>query len=193
MGSIWQGVAARDRVWGTAGEMTDIPIEGFCDEGFARVRAAFEENFALDLELGACFALAVEGELVVDLWAGYADPQRTRRWQEDTIAPIYSSAKIPLALCGLMILDRGLIELDAPVARYWPEFAAAGKSEVLVRHIFCHSSGVGGFDPPYSWSIVTDWDDAVAQLASQAPWWEPGTQTRYHGVTFHYLIGELIL
>jgi len=170
----------------------DIRIDGFCDERFASVGASFEENFELGLELGASFALAIEGELVVDLWAGHVDLARTRPWQEDSIAWVYSSSKIPVALCGLMLLDRGLIELDAPVARYWPEFAAAGKSGVCVRHLFCHSSGVAGFDPPFSWADVTDWDHAVSRLAAQAPWWEPGTQTGYHGLTFHYLIGELI-
>lgn len=172
--------------------MGDIEIDGFCDERFASVRASFEENFSLGLELGASFALAIDGEFVVDLWAGHANLARTRPWQEDSIAWVYSSSKIPVALCGLMLLDRGLIELDAPVARYWPEFAAAGKSEVRVRHIFCHSSGVAGLDPPFSWADVTDWDHIVSRLAAQAPWWEPGTQTGYHGLTFHYLIGELI-
>ncbi len=94
--------------------MSEIRINGFCDERFASIRAAFEKNLRLDLELGATFALAIEGEFVVDLWAGYADRDRTRPWQEETIIGVSSSAKIPTALCGLMILDRGLIELDAP-------------------------------------------------------------------------------
>jgi CubicO group peptidase (beta-lactamase class C family) len=172
--------------------MADVQIDGFCDERFAAVRAAFEENFALDLELGATFALAIEGEFVVDLWAGHADRGRTRPWQEDTIVGVYSSAKIATALCGLMVLDRGLIELDAPVARYWPEFAAAGKSEIPVRLLFCHASGVAGFDPPITLADLTDWDRVVSRLAAQAPWWEPGTVSGYHGFTFSFLIGELI-
>lgn len=172
--------------------MPGTPINGFCDERFASVRSAFEKNFALDLELGASFALAIEGEFVVDLWAGFADTDRTRPWREDTIVGVSSSAKVPTAICGLMVLDRGLIDLDAPVAKYWPEFAAAGKEKVLVRHVFCHASGVAGFDPPTIWSDLLDWDAAVAKLAAQAPWWEPGTASGYHALTFMFLIGELV-
>lgn len=172
--------------------MSEIQINGFCDERFASVRAAFEKNLRLDLELGTTFALAIEGEFVVDLWAGYADVDRSRLWQEDSIVTVSSSAKVPTALCGLMILDRGLIDLDAPVARYWPEFAAAGKANLPVRYLFCHASGVAGFDPPVSWSDLADWDVAVSRLAAQAPWWEPGTASGYHAFTFSFLIGELI-
>ena len=172
--------------------MSEIRINGFCDERFASVRAAFEKNLRLDLELGTTFALAIEGEFVVDLWAGYADIDRSRPWQEDTVVGVASSAKIPVALCGLMILDRGLIELDAPVAKYWPEFAAAGKANLPVRYLFCHASGVAGFDPPVNWRDLADWDVAVSRLAAQAPWWEPGTASGYHGFTFNFLIGELV-
>ena len=172
--------------------MGEIQINGFCDEKFASVRAAFEKNFKLDLELGATFAVAIEGEFVVDLWAGHADEGRTRPWQEDTIVGVASSAKIPTALCGLMILDRGLIDLDAPVARYWPEFAAAGKADLPVRYLFCHASGMAGIDPPVTWRDLADWDVAVSKLAAQAPWWEPGTASGYHAFTFNLLIGELI-
>jgi CubicO group peptidase (beta-lactamase class C family) len=172
--------------------MSEVQINGFCDERFASVGAAFEKNFRLDLELGATFAVAVQGEFVVDLWAGYSDQDRARPWQEDTIVGVSSSSKVVTALCGLMILDRGLIDLDAPVARYWPEFAAAGKANIPVRYLFCHASGVAGWDPPVSWKDLTDWDGAVSRLASQAPWWEPGTVSGYHAMTFNFLIGELI-
>jgi CubicO group peptidase (beta-lactamase class C family) len=172
--------------------MGDVQINGFCDERFASVRAAFENNFELGLELGATFALAIEGEIVVDLWAGHADMGRTRPWQEDTIAPVYSTAKTVTALCGLMILDRGLIDLDAPVARYWPEFAAAGKADIPVRYLFCHASGVAGLDPPITPAVLVDWDLVVSKLAAQAPWWEPGTRSGYHAFTFPILIGELV-
>lgn len=172
--------------------MSDAEIHGFCDERFAPVRAAFEENFELGLELGATFALAIEGEFVVDLWAGHADVARTLPWQEDTIAAVYSTGKTVSSLCGLIALDRGLFELDQPVARYWPEFAAAGKSQIPVRQLFCHASGVAGLDLPITKQDLTDWDRAVAKLAAQAPWWEPGTVSGYHGVSFSFLIGELI-
>jgi CubicO group peptidase (beta-lactamase class C family) len=172
--------------------MSDVPINGFCDERFASVRAAFEKNFALDLELGATFALAIEGEFVVDLRGGFTDEDRTTPWREDTIVGVSSSAKVPAAICGLMAVDRGLIELDAPVADYWPEFAAAGKENVTVRQVFSHASGVAGFDPPTTWRDLLDWDVAVSRLAAQAPWWEPGTACGYHAMTFMFLIGELV-
>ncbi len=172
--------------------MSDLQIHGSCDARFASVRDAFEDNFEQGRELGAAFAVALEGEVVVDLWGGYADVARTRPWREDTLAPISSTAKIANSLCALMLVDRGLIELDAPVARYWPEFAAAGKAAITVRQIFCHTSGVAGFDPPISWRDLDDWDAAVARLAAQAPWWEPGTASGYHGMTYPFLMGELV-
>ena len=172
--------------------MTAVEINGHCDERFARVGSAFTENFEKGLEVGASFALAIEGEFVVDLWAGHADLARTRPWREDTIVTLHSTSKIATSLCGLMLVDRGLIDLDAPVARYWPEFAAAGKEELPVRHIFCHASGVAGFDPPIHWTDLLDWEGAVERLAAQAPWWEPGTRSGYHALTFYFLIGELI-
>lgn len=172
--------------------MADSEIHGFCDERFAGVRAAFEENFRQGLELGASFALAVGGELAVDLWGGHADRARARPWQRDTLAAVYSTSKVASALCGLIAVDRGLLELDAPVARYWPEFAAAGKSEIPVRHVFCHATGVPTLNPPIAAGDLTDPERAAARLAAQAPWWEPGTRSGYHGVSFSFLIGELI-
>ena len=132
------------------------------------------------------------GELVVDLWGGYADVARSQPWQEDTLVGVASTSKIANTLCGLMLVDRGLIDLDAPVAKYWPEFAAAGKAEILVRQIFCHTSGVAGFDPPIRVEDLRDWDTAVAKLAAQAPWWEPGTASGYHAMTYSFLMGELV-
>jgi len=172
--------------------MSDSEIHGFCDERFAPVRAAFEKNMRLGLELGASFALAVGGELQVDLWAGHADLARARPWQRDTIAGVYSTSKTMTALCGLIAVDRELFELDAPVARYWPEFAVAGKAEIPVRQIFCHATGVAGLDPPLTKRDFSDWDNTVSRLASQAPWWEPGSASGYHGVAFSFLLGELI-
>jgi CubicO group peptidase (beta-lactamase class C family) len=172
--------------------MGNVPIHGFCDERFASVRAAFERNFELGVELGATFALAIEGELVIDLWSGFADVARTRPWQRDTLIGVSSSAKIATSLCGLMLLDRGLIDLDVPVASYWPEFAAASKSKIPVRQLFCHASGVAGLDPPCSWKDFADWDRTVTRLAAQAPWWESGTVSGYHVSSFGFLLGELV-
>ena len=170
-----------------------MDVSGTCDERFAPVRAAFEQNFANGSEVGAAVAVVHHDELVVDLWGGFADVARTRPWARDTLVMVASTSKVVVSIVGLMLIDRGLIELDEPIATYWPEFAAAGKETIPVRQIFCHATGVAGFDPPTpSQVILGDWDAAVAQLASQKPWWEPGTHNGYHGMTYGYLIGELV-
>lgn len=171
----------------------EVAVSGTCDERFAAVQAAFEKNFAVRHELGAAVAVVHDDELVVDLWAGFTDAARTMPWERDTLAMIASTSKVVATIVGLILVDRGLVELDEPIATYWPEFAAAGKEGIPVRQIFSHSTGVPGFDPPTSSdTIMGDWDAAVAQLASQAPWWEPGTHSGYHGMSYGYLIGELV-
>ena len=168
-------------------------VFGTCDERFTAVRDAFEQNFADGAELGAAVAVVHRDELVVDLWGGFADLERTRPWERDTRVVVASTSKVVASIAGLMLLDRGLIELDEPIATYWPEFAAAGKAEIPVRQIFCHATGVAGFDPPTPAEVIGgDWDASVEQLASQAPWWEPGTHNGYHSTTYGYLIGELV-
>jgi len=172
--------------------MGNVEIHGICDERFAAVREAFDQNLQAGLELGATFALAIEGEILVDLWAGHADRARTRPWQRDTIAAVYSAAKTVSALCALIALDRGLFDLDEPIARYWPEFGAAGKAGIPVRWIFCHATGVPDLDPPITKRDLTDWDRATSRLAAQAPLWEPGKVSGYHGFSFTVLLGELV-
>jgi CubicO group peptidase (beta-lactamase class C family) len=169
----------------------EVEIFGTCDDRFGPVRDAFEENFASQLELGASVAVTVGGQSVVDLWAGAANPAGDP-WVEDTIVNVYSTTKTMAGLCVLMCADRGLVDFDAPVAEYWPEFAANGKEGVLVRHVMSHSAGLSGFDPPMQAEDLYDWDRIVSQLAGQAPWWEPGTASGYHGVTQGYLQGEIV-
>ena len=164
---------------------------GLCKPGYEAVREAFEANFEDGGELGASVAMTVDGEQVVDLWAGDAD-ESGRPWVEDTIVNVYSSTKTMAALCVLMLSDRGLIDLDAPVADYWPEFARNGKDGVLVRHVMSHSAGLPGFDPPLAIADLYDWETVRANLEAAAPWWEPGTQVGYHAVTQGYLQGELV-
>ncbi len=171
--------------------MTVTASNGLCKPGYEAVRAAFEGNFATGAELGASVAMTVDGEPVVDLWGGAADPAG-RPWVEDTIVNVYSSTKTMAALCVLMLADRGAIDLDAPVADYWPEFAQQGKAGVLVCHVMSHSAGLPGFDPPLSIEDLYDWDTVCANLEAAAPWWEPGTQIGYHAVTQGYLQGELV-
>ena len=172
--------------------MPEVSIEGFCAPRFARVKDAFAKNFAVENEVGASFAATVGGETVVDLWAGSADAARTRPWQRDTLANVWSTTKAMAALCGHMVVDRGLVDLDAPVARYWPEFAAAGKERIPVRFLFSHQSGLAGLSEPFPAEGVLDRARFNAALAAQKPLWEPGTRSGYHALTFGNLIGELV-
>jgi CubicO group peptidase (beta-lactamase class C family) len=167
-------------------------IEGRCDGRYERVRDAFEANFTDRGDVGASFALTLEGEFVVDLWGGHQDAARSRPWQEDTIINVYSTTKTMTFLCALMLADRGALDLSAPVASYWPEFAAHGKEGVLVKQLLGHSAGLPGFSRPFDAEDLYDWDMCCADLAGQSPWWEPGTQSGYHAITQGYLIGEVI-
>jgi CubicO group peptidase (beta-lactamase class C family) len=171
---------------------TATTIHGHCDEKFARVQEEFLGNFADGSDVGASFALTVNGEFVVDIWAGYSDEAGTKPWQEDTIVNVYSTTKTMTALCALVLADRGVIDLNAPVARYWPEFAQNGKAAVLVRHLLSHSAGLSGLEKPVSVEDTYNWDFMTGLLAAQAPWWEPGTQSGYHALTQGYLIGEVV-
>ncbi|MQC28016.1 MAG: class A beta-lactamase-related serine hydrolase, partial [Chloroflexi bacterium] len=121
-------------------------IQGVCDDRFGAVREAFQQNFDAGRELGASFAVTVDGEPVVDLWSGFADEARTRPWERDTIINVYSTTKTMTALCALMLANRGELDLHAPVARYWPEFAQNGKGAIEVRHLLSHSSGLSGWE-----------------------------------------------
>ncbi len=170
-----------------------MDIHGLCDERFAKVRDAFERNFTEFGDVGASFAATVEGEFVVDLWAGHADKARTRPWREDTIVNVYSTTKTMSFLCAFVLADRGLLDFHAKVTDYWPEYGQNGKENTEVRHFMSHSAGVPGFDPKLaSAEGLYDWDACVDNLAKQAPWWEPGSQSGYHAVTQGYLIGELV-
>jgi CubicO group peptidase (beta-lactamase class C family) len=167
-------------------------LSGVCGERFARVREAMRQNFEKGQDVGASVAVTLNGELVVDLWGGYADEARTTPWQRDTITNVWSTTKTMTALCALVLADRGAIDLHAPVAKYWPEFAAAGKEKVEVRHLLGHTSGLSGWQEPITAETLYDWEKATSLLAAQAPWWEPGTASGYHAITQGYLVGEVI-
>lgn len=169
-----------------------MDVHGICRAGFEPVREALVANFEKGLELGASVAVTRDGETMVDLWAGDADPKGTP-WAEHTIVNVYSTTKTMAATCVLMLADRGLVDLNAPVADYWPEFKQNGKEDVLVRHVMSHSAGLCGFDPPLeSVEELYDWDAICARLAAQTPWWEPGTASGYHAVTQGFLQGEIV-
>ena len=167
-------------------------IQGHCDARFAAVRTAFEENFRDRGELGAAVTVTIDGRTVVDLWGGWADAARTRPWERDTLVNVWSTSKGPTALCAHILADRGLLDLDAPVAAYWPEFAAAGKEKVLVRHLLSHRAGLSGLREPHSLQELYDWEFTTRRLAASEPWWEPGTQSGYHALTYGFLVGEVV-
>ena len=169
-----------------------MDVNGFCKPGFEPVREAFIANFDKGLDLGASVAVTKDGEPVVDLWAGDADSAGTP-WAEDTIVNVYSTTKTMAATSVLVLADRGEVDLYAPVATYWPEFAANGKEGVTVAHVMSRSAGLSGFDPPLAAiEELYDWDGICSRLAAQAPWWEPGTQSGYHAVSQGFLQGEIV-
>jgi CubicO group peptidase (beta-lactamase class C family) len=169
------------------------PLGGKCDARFEPLRQLFHELIDSGRDLGASLAVTVDGESALDLWGGWADEARTQPWQRDTITCVFSTTKTMLSLGALVLVERGLLDLDAPVARYWPEFAAAGKSGILVRHILSHTSGLSGWQQPVTFDdILHDWDKCCALLAEQAPWWTPGTASGYHSYTMGFLVGEVV-
>jgi CubicO group peptidase (beta-lactamase class C family) len=169
-----------------------VPVEGRCEPGFEPVRAAFEACFTALGEVGAATCVYLDGRPVVDLWGGVADERSTRRWQADTLVHVYSVTKPFVAVCLLLLVDRGLVDLDAPVARYWPEFAQAGKAEVPVRWLLTHQAGLPGLHAPQPAAAILDWDRIVALLAAEPPWWPPGTRHGEHAFFFGHLVGEVV-
>ncbi|KAJ8112839.1 hypothetical protein OPT61_g4888 [Boeremia exigua] len=167
-------------------------VEGHCDERFATLKELFASKLANGDELGASIVININGTNVVDIWGGHADIAHSQPWGRDTITNVYSSTKTIAALAVLMAHDRGLLDVDQPVSKYWPEFAANGKENILVRHVLSHSSGVSGWETPLMGEQVADLTLTTSLLAQQAPWWEPGTASGYHMVNFGHLLGELI-
>ena len=168
------------------------PLGGTCSARFDPLRELFTAKLESGEDLGASLAVNIDGEMVVDLWGGWADEARTVPWAEDTITCVFSTTKTMTALAALVLVDRGELDLGANVAAYWPEFAARGKAGIKVRHLMSHTSGVSGWDQPVTIDDVYDWDKSTAMLAAQAPWWEPGTGSGYHALTYGHLIGEVI-
>jgi CubicO group peptidase (beta-lactamase class C family) len=168
-----------------------MTVQGRCEERFARVRAVFEQSFEAG-EVGAGIAVTIDGEAVVDLWGGFADEARTRSWQRDTIAYVASTTKGPTAACLHQLSDRGRVDLDAPVARYWPEFAQAGKQDVPVHMLLSHRVGLPALRQDLPRGADCEWSRMVQALAAERPWWEPGTQHGYHALSFGFLVGEVV-
>ena len=165
---------------------------GTCDARFSAVRDAFTDNFAKHADVGAAVCVYVDGKPTVDLWGGYADAARTRPWSRDTIVSVASTTKGMTALCAHMLVERGLVDLDAPVARYWPEFARNGKEEIPVRWLLSHRAGLPAIRRDLPTETLFDWKAFTTALIETDPWWEPGTQHGYHARSFGYLVGEVI-
>jgi CubicO group peptidase (beta-lactamase class C family) len=171
---------------------TENPICGDCDPRFERVREIFRDSFETGAELGASVCFTIDGEPVVDLWGGHCDHERTRAWERDTLVNVYSTTKGMTAVCAHRLVERGDLDLDEPVATYWPEFAAAGKQRLPVRYLLSHQAGLPAVREPLPPGALYDWELMTRALAKETPWWEPGTRHGYHALTFGYLVGELV-
>jgi CubicO group peptidase (beta-lactamase class C family) len=169
-----------------------VNVQGICGDQFEAVRQAFSDNFASRGDIGASFAVTLEGETVIDLWGGFKDKEKTDPWEQDTLTNVFSTTKTMAALVALMLADREVIELSTPVARYWPEFSAGGKEKVTVAHVLSHAAGLPGLDEEVCEQDLYDHDKICALLAAQSPWWQPGTASGYHAITQGYLLGEIV-
>ena len=167
-------------------------VIGSCDRRFRPVQEAFERNFAEHGEVGAAACLVVDGRPVVDIWGGLAGPATGRPWEADTLVDVFSVGKGLLAVCVARLVGEGRLDVDAPVARYWPEFAAAGKPDVTVRQLLSHQAGLPAVRRRLPPGAMYQWETMTAALAEQRPWWTPGEGHGYHTNTFGFLVGELV-
>ncbi len=172
--------------------MSTVELHGHCEPRFGAVRDAFAANWTEHDEVGASLCVIVGGEVVVDLWGGFADEARARAWQPGTIANVYSSTKGIAAAAAAMLVDRGQLDVERPVVDYWPEFGQAGKSEITVRHLLTHEAGLAGVDEELPDGAVLDWERMIGALERQAPLWTPGEGMGYHAITYGWLVGEVI-
>lgn len=172
--------------------MSQAEVHGDCDERYDAVRKVLADNLASGADVGASVAVYVDGEPVVDIWGGWTDASKTTPWERDTIVNVYSTTKTMTALSALVLADAGELDFNAPVSTYWPEFAAAGKDAIEVRHLMSHTAGLSGWAAPMEAEDLYDWDKATSLLAAQEPWWTPGTASGYHAVTQGYLVGEVV-
>ena len=170
----------------------ELNVHGHCAPGFEPVREALAEIFAAGSEVGAALAVYVDKQAVVDLWGGHADAAKTRPWNSDTIVNLYSIGKAVSAVCALRLVDAGVLDLDAPIARYWPEFAQAGKAQLPVRYVLTHQIGLPAIARALPAGSALRWDVMTEALAAQAPWWTPGERHGYHVNTQGFLLGEVI-
>jgi CubicO group peptidase (beta-lactamase class C family) len=168
-----------------------FPIYGRCADGYEDLLDAFRANFLERGEIGATLCLYVDGKNVVDLWGGWKNASRTAEWKADTLCSVYSISKSMLAICMHILVDRGEIDLDAPVEKYWPQFGKNGKADIRVRHVLSHYCGVI-FNDAAKPGDIYDWEKMIRAIEEQAPAWPPATKGAYNSVNFGYIQGELI-
>jgi CubicO group peptidase (beta-lactamase class C family) len=171
--------------------MTDT-VKGQCDPKFSEVRDEFERSFSERGEKGASVCLSVNGETVVDLWGGVADTKTGEAWAEDTVSIVFSCTKAATALCAHILIDRGQMELQAPVSKYWPEYAKNGKENTTVQMMLNHESAIPALREPVKEGGFLDWDYMIKRMEDEPAWWEPGVRNGYHMVNFGWTVGELV-
>ncbi len=169
-----------------------VVVKGYSAPGFEAVADAFESNFAKHEEIGAATSVVIDGDTVVDLWAGYKDAEKSKPWEEDTIVQVMSTTKGLVSLVAHQLIEQGVLDLDAPVTKYWPEFAQAGKGNLPFRYLLTHQSGLPAIDVIQAPGASADWDLMVKLLSEQAPRWEPGEKFGYQAFTFGWLVGEVL-
>lgn len=169
-----------------------MKIDGTCKTGYERVADVFKRNFESNGEVGASVCLTVGGETVVDLWGGIADPKTGTPWTRDTVSIVFSCTKGATAMCAHVLASRGKLDLDAPVIELWPEFGQNGKERVTTRMMLDHSSAVPALRAKVKDSGPYEWDYMTERLATEEPFWSPGTRNGYHGFTFGWTVGEMV-
>lgn len=168
-------------------------VQGTCNERFEELRTALQERLDSGDEIGASITVNIDGKNVVDIWDGYTTSTQSKHWDRDTIVNVWSSSKTIISFAILMLVDRGLLDVNANVADYWPEFAANGKENIKVRYLLSHCSGLSGWREPIVLDDLYDFKKMTTLLAEQAPWWEPGRVSGYQAITMGYLLGELVI
>ena len=167
-------------------------INGHCLEQLEELEVLLQQHLEAEKDIGASLSIIYQDETIVDLWGGFVDEKKTKAWESDTITNVWSTTKTMASLCALLLVDQKELDLNSPVAHYWPTFSTNGKSDVLVRHILAHTSGLAGWEDPMSPEDLYDWEKAIFNLGKQTPWWKPGKASGYHAITQGFLIGEII-
>src|SRR5271155_392651 len=169
-----------------------VKIEGTCEPRFEQIKEIFADSFEYGIEVGAAVAAVVDGKTAFDLWGGYADKAKTKPWTRDTLVNVFSTTKGLTSMCAHRLVDQGKLDFDAPVSKYWPEFAQAGKEKIPVNFLLTHRAGLAAVKKQLPMDACSNWLVMCAALAAEEPWWEPGTAHGYHAITFGYLVGEVI-